>query len=73
MLYLIESLFNMEPIELKIDAGRLLFGLSRIGYTTSLALCDIIDNSIRAEATNISVVLKKEREDFSDSKQNNVS
>lgn len=63
----------MEPIELKIDAGRLLFGLSRIGYTTSTALCDIIDNSIRAEATAISVVVKKEREDYADTKQNNVS
>jgi len=41
------KVLNME-IELKIDAGRLLFGLSRIGYTTSSAICDIIDNSIRA-------------------------
>jgi hypothetical protein len=61
------------PVELKIDAGRLLFGLSRIGYTTSAALCDIIDNSIRANATEITLLLKKEREDYSDSKQNNVS
>jgi len=61
------------PVDLKIDAGRLLFGLSRIGYTTSAALCDIIDNSIRADATNVYLFLKKEREDYSDAKQNNVS
>ncbi|MEJ7662192.1 MAG: ATP-binding protein [Hymenobacter sp.] len=60
-------------IALKIDAGRLLFGLSRIGYTTSASLCDIIDNSIRAEASDITLLLRKRREDFSDSRKNNVS
>lgn len=59
-------------INLDIDAGRLLFGLSRIGYTTSSALCDIIDNSIRANASLISLIIRKERNDFSDSKRNNV-
>lgn len=62
----------MEEIDLEIDAGRLLFGLSRIGYTTSSALCDIIDNSVRANASNIRLLIKKEREDFSDSKRNNI-
>ena len=59
-------------VDLKIDAGRLLFGLSRIGYSTSSALCDIIDNSIRANATDIHLIIQKEREDFSDSKRNNI-
>ncbi len=59
-------------IDLKIDAGRLLFGLSRIGYTTSSAICDIIDNSIRAEASVIRLLIIKERKDFSDLKKNNV-
>ena len=61
-----------DKIDLSIDAGRLLFGLSRIGYTTSAAICDIIDNSVRANANNIHLLIKKEREDFSDSKRNNV-
>ena len=61
-----------DKIDLSIDAGRLLFGLSRIGYTTSAAICDIIDNSVRANANNINLLIKKEREDFSDSKRNNV-
>ena len=61
-----------NSIELGIDPGRLLFGLSRIGYTTSSALCDIIDNSVRAGASNISVIIKKEREDLSDTRKNNV-
>lgn len=59
-------------INLEIDAGRLLFGLSRIGYTTSTALCDIIDNSIRANASLIHLLIYKERADFSDTKKNNI-
>jgi hypothetical protein len=59
-------------VNLEIDAGRLLFGLSRIGYTTSSAICDIIDNSIRANATFIQLLIIKERKDFSDAKRNNV-
>lgn len=61
-----------DKIDLSIDAGRLLFGLSRIGYTTSAAICDIIDNSVRANANNINLLIKKEREDLSDYKRNNV-
>lgn len=63
----------MEELELKIDAGRLLFGLSRIGYTTSSAICDIIDNSVRAKADNIHLLVRKKREDLADSRKNNVS
>jgi hypothetical protein len=59
--------------ELKINPGRLIFGLSRIGYTTSSALCDIIDNSVRASANKIHLIVKKEREDFSDQRKNNIS
>lgn len=61
-----------ETIPLQIDAGRLLFGLSRIGYTTSSAICDIIDNSIRASAENIELLIIKDRKDLSDNKKNNV-
>lgn len=64
--------YMSDKIDLSIDAGRLLFGLSRIGYTTSAAICDIIDNSVRANANNINLLIKKEREDFSDNKRNNV-
>ena len=59
----------MSEVNLNIHAGRLLFGLSRIGYTTSSAICDIIDNSIRAKASNITVLITKEREDLADSKK----
>lgn len=60
-------------VDLEIDAGRLLYGLSRIGYTTSAAICDIIDNSVRAKADLIKLLIIKERRDFSDNKRNNVS
>lgn len=59
-------------INLGIDPGRLLFGLSRIGYTTSTAICDIIDNSIRANATFVKLLIIKDRKDYSDSKKNNI-
>ena len=59
-------------VNLEIDAGRLLYGLSRIGYTTSSAICDIIDNSIRANSTFVRLIIVKERQDFSDSKKNNI-
>ncbi len=59
-------------INLEIDAGRLLYGLSRIGYTTSSAICDIIDNSIRANAKLVHLLIVKDRKDLSDAKKNNV-
>lgn len=59
-------------IDLEIDSGRLLFGLSRIGYTTTSAICDIIDNSIHAEASFVKLLIHKERQDFSDAKKNNI-
>ncbi|MDX2001811.1 MAG: ATP-binding protein [Chitinophagales bacterium] len=59
-------------VNLEIDAGRLLYGLSRIGYTTSSAICDIIDNSIRANAELVHLLIVKDRKDFSDTKKNNV-
>lgn len=62
----------MSEIQLNISAGRLLFGLSRIGYTTSSAICDIIDNSVRARSTEIIIKIIKERKDLGDTKKNNV-
>jgi hypothetical protein len=59
-------------INLEIDAGRLLYGLSRIGYTTSSAICDIIDNSIRANAQSVYLLIVKDIKHFSDAKKNNV-
>ncbi|HAA13154.1 MAG TPA: hypothetical protein DCE41_16275 [Cytophagales bacterium] len=63
----------MSQVDIGIDAGRLLFGLSRIGYTTTSAICDIIDNSVRAQAKNIHLIINKERDDLADSRRNNVS
>jgi hypothetical protein len=60
------------PIEIGIDVGRILYGLSRIGYNTVSAITDIIDNSVRAKAQNITVLIQKERKDFTDRKRNNV-
>lgn len=43
----------------KINAARVCFGISRIGYTPSSAICDIIDNSVSANAHNIHVMIKR--------------
>jgi hypothetical protein len=59
-------------IALDIDAARLCFGLSRIGYTPTTAICDILDNSIRAKAHNIRIEIIKEREELNDKRKNNI-
>ncbi len=42
-------------IEAPPQAGRVMEGFRDTGYTASSALCDVIDNSISAEATQIAV------------------
>ncbi len=66
------EIIKNNEVEIGIDAGRLLYGLSRIGYTTASALCDIIDNSVRAGAENIQLLIRKENEGFGDTRKNNV-
>src|SRR4051794_219857 len=55
-----------------MDAARVCDGLSKIGYTPPSAICDIIDNSIRADAHNILVRIIPER-DLPLTRINNVS
>lgn len=62
-----------SEISLGWDPGRVLFGLSKIGYTPPSAICDIIDNSVRANAKSINVKIIKERQDLSDRRRNNVN
>ena len=45
-----KNIINAPP-----DAGRLIEGMRDTGYTAVTALCDVIDNSIAAEATKINV------------------
>lgn len=63
---------EFDAVDLELDPGRICFGLSRIGYTPATALCDILDNSVRAKASNIHIQIIKEREELSDSRKNNV-
>jgi hypothetical protein len=62
----------LPSIDLELDPGRICFGLSRIGYTPVTALCDILDNSVRAKGQNIHIQIVKDRTDLSDSRKNNV-
>jgi hypothetical protein len=59
-------------INIPINPGRVLFGLSRIGYTPSSAICDIIDNSIMAKANNIYIHIERGNERYADNRKGNV-
>lgn len=59
-------------IELRMNPARVCFGLSRIGYTPATAICDIIDNSITAKATEIFIKIIKENISFNDNRINNT-
>lgn len=41
----------------KMNAARICDGLSKIGYTTHAAICDIIDNSVQHGSKNIEVIV----------------
>lgn len=56
----------------KMNAARVLFGISRIGYTPASAICDIIDNGVTAEATHINVLIKKRNKNYNLNKKDNV-
>ncbi len=56
----------------KMNAARVLFGISRIGYTPASAICDIIDNGVTAEATHINVLIKKKNKNYNLNKKDNV-
>lgn len=59
-------------IKIPINPGRVLFGLSRIGYTPESAICDIVDNAVSARAKNINILIKR-TEQIGDARRNNVS
>ena len=56
----------------KMNAARVLFGISRIGYTPASAICDIIDNAVTAEANNVTILIKKKNQNFNLNKKDNV-
>ncbi len=60
-------------IDLPINPGRVLYGLSRIGYTPESAVCDIVDNAVTAGAENISILIIKREAKTKDTLRNNVS
>lgn len=62
----------MEKIGLPINSRRVCFGLSRIGYTPTSAICDISDNSVTHGAKNVYIDIVKENEDLGDARINNV-
>lgn len=65
-------IYDNNIIELPMNPKRVCFGLSRIGYTPASAICDIIDNSITAEATIIRINIVKENDVYNDNRLNNT-
>lgn len=55
----------------KMNAARVLFGISRIGYTPASAICDIIDNAVSANASNIHILIKHKHININ--RKNNVA
>lgn len=56
----------------KMNAARVCFGISRIGYTPASAICDIVDNSVSAHAKNIYIQIIKKQDKYNDNKKNNI-
>lgn len=61
-----------DKISLKVNPSRVCYGLSRIGYNPTSAICDIVDNSVVAKSKNIYIKIIKENEHFEDNRKNNV-
>lgn len=60
----------MERKQRKMNAARVLFGISRIGYTPASAICDIMDNSVSAGAKNIHIMIKTKHKNVN--RKNNI-
>lgn len=56
----------------KMNAARVCFGISRIGYTPASAICDIIDNAVSAHATEIHVEIIQKDNNYNTYRKNNV-
>lgn len=56
----------------KINAARICFGISRIGYTPASAICDIIDNAVSAQAKNIHIKIIQKSTSTNLNKKNDV-
>lgn len=56
----------------KMNAARVCFGISRIGYTPASAVCDIVDNAVSAHAKNIHIEIIKKNTQYNNNKKNNV-
>ncbi|MEU0490779.1 ATP-binding protein [Nocardiopsis sp. NPDC006139] len=51
---------NGDFTEVPINPGRILRAIARIGYTPESAICDIVDNSVAANSSRISIKLERE-------------
>lgn len=56
----------------KVNAARICFGISRIGYTPASAICDIIDNAVSANAKNIHIEIIQKSNSSNPNRKNNV-
>src|SRR5580698_9842812 len=50
----------LKPKEIQPDAARVIHGLRDTGYQFNMAVADVVDNSVSAEASHIEIVLKQD-------------
>jgi hypothetical protein len=55
-----------------VNPGRVLRAIARIGYTPQSAICDIVDNSVAAEARRVAVHLEREP-DIAENRRNSAA
>ncbi|MFY1677378.1 ATP-binding protein [Streptomyces sp. WMMC905] len=58
--------------EVPINPGRILRAIARIGYTPESAICDIVDNSVAANAQRVAIKLEREP-DMSEARRNSAA
>lgn len=58
--------------EVPINPGRILRAIARIGYTPESAICDIVDNSVAANARRVAIKLEREP-DMSEARRNSAA
>ena len=56
----------MEKISVPSKPGRLIRAVANIGYAPEVALCDLVDNCIDADARRVEIALKKDEDSESD-------
>jgi hypothetical protein len=59
-------------VDVDVNPGRVLRAIARIGYTPQSAICDIVDNSVAADAKRVAIRLEREP-DVAENRRNSAA